>query len=155
MRTEMVWRPRGTWAATGFLAGLILLVLMVLPLKHGSNILASHGSTTARSDMATAWRMHIQKMDSALGQGAIQAAEANWLVAHLVAKRSHTWEAWIGVGDCRTAPRRGNWTAHGTPPPRAASVSQGPARRTRGRIPTRHPSGGRRFRGTGRPVIGG
>jgi hypothetical protein len=38
-------------------------------------------------------------MDSAIGEGAIKDAEANWMRAQLAVRRSPTWEAWIAVGD--------------------------------------------------------
>jgi hypothetical protein len=114
MWPELVRRSRVHWAVTMLLPGLILVVAVGLPWIPRPTPLASLRTLPSQSGATPAWRAHIQNMDRALGQGALSAAEMNWLVARMEAMRSHTWDAWIGVGDAalRLGEATGSRTAH-------------------------------------------
>jgi hypothetical protein len=106
----MMRRLRVHWAVTILLPGVILVVAGGLHWSHGPVLSAS----AMRRGATGVCREHIRNMDRALGQGAVSAAEINWLVARLEAMRCHTWEAWIGVGDAalRLGEATGSRTAY-------------------------------------------
>ncbi len=114
MWSELMRRSRLHWAVTILLPGMILVVAVGLPWIPPSTTLPSHGALLTPPGATHAWRAHIRNMERALGQGAVSAAEMNWLVARMEAMRSHTWEAWIGVGDAalRLGEATGSRTAY-------------------------------------------
>ncbi len=99
MRTSLRWRSRFPWGVTASLVGMIFLLGMGLPWMHGSAILMSHGTPVIPTVAPPAWGVHLGRMDAALSRGALQTAQANWLVAHLEASRVPSWEGWLEVGD--------------------------------------------------------
>ncbi len=99
MHTLLRWRSRIPWGVTASLLGTILLLGMGLPWMHGSATLMSHGTPVFATSAPPAWGVYLERMDAALSHGALQAAQANWLMAHLEAGRVPSWEGWLGVGD--------------------------------------------------------
>ncbi len=97
MWPELMRRSRVHWAVMILLPGVVLILAVELPC--GPTTLAPLGGLPTQPATNPAWRTRIRRIDEALAQGALQAAESNWLVAHLEASRAPTWEAWIGVGD--------------------------------------------------------
>ncbi len=114
MWPELMRRSRIHWPVTILLPGVILVVAMGLPWISGPTTLPSLGTLLTRPRVTPAWDVHIRNMDRALGQGAVSAAEINWLVARMEALRSHTCEAWVEVGDAalRLGEATGSRTAY-------------------------------------------
>jgi hypothetical protein len=114
MSLELMRRSQISWAVMLLVPGVILVLAAGLHWAHWPTPLASHSPTAMRQGATTTWREQIQNMDRALGQNAIQAAEANLSVARLEVIRSHTWEAWIGLGDAalRLGEATGSRTAY-------------------------------------------
>jgi hypothetical protein len=114
MWPELIHRSRVHWAVTILLPGVVLVLAVGLPWVHGPTTLPSVRTLPTQPGATPAWPTHIRRVDEALAQGALQAAESNWLVAHLEASRAPTWEAWIGVGEAslRLGEATGLRTAH-------------------------------------------
>ncbi|HXZ43535.1 MAG TPA: hypothetical protein VEH53_01810 [archaeon] len=114
MWPDLMRRSRQHWAVTILLPGVILVLAVELPWLPGPTTLPSRSTLPTQREATPTWPEHIRRIDAALAQGALQAAESHWLVAHLEAMRSHTWEAWIAVGDAalRLGEATGLRTAH-------------------------------------------
>ncbi len=114
MWPELMRRSHIPWAIMILLPGVVLVSAVGLPWVHGPTTLPSVRTLPTQPGATPAWPTHIRRVDEALAQGALQAAESNWLVAHLEASRARTWEAWIGVGDAalRLGEATGLRTAH-------------------------------------------
>ncbi len=97
MGSEPRQRSRKLWAITVLVPGVAFAVLAGL--SWMAELVQSRSAPAAQPGAIPASAVHIRNMDNAIGQGAVRAAEANWQVAQLEARRSPTWEAWISVGD--------------------------------------------------------